>query len=194
MSSRGQKFFKKLLDPDPEKRLRLAELSKMTGDDIRWLRRVGGSKSLISSPPVNCGDPVAAQFLSDGISQLTMGSFQSVHSNAVEKKKALSTLLQHGLEATVDRSQKTSRIINWIENGRTTDPAEQMELFSKYRYQKSESLSSSGVGSAADEITVNLAGPEAGPQQLTQLAETSADQRAVATNNDTDVDSGHYIQ
>ena len=50
MSSRGQKLFKKLLDPDPERRLKLAELPKMTGDDIRWLRRPGGSKSLVSSP------------------------------------------------------------------------------------------------------------------------------------------------
>ena len=64
--------------------------------------------------------------MSDGISQLTMGSFQSVHSNAVEKNKVLSTLLQHGVETTVDRSQKNSRIINWIQNGRTTDPAEQV--------------------------------------------------------------------
>ena len=45
-----------------------------------------------------------AKFLSDGISQLTMGSFQSVHSNAVEKNRILSTLLQHGVETTVDRS------------------------------------------------------------------------------------------
>ena len=50
MSSRGQKLFKKLLDPDPERRLRLAELPKMTGEDVRWLRRPGGSKSLVSSP------------------------------------------------------------------------------------------------------------------------------------------------
>ena len=43
-----------------------------------------------------------------------MGSFQSVHSNAVEKNRILYTLLQHGVETTVDRTQKNSRIINWI--------------------------------------------------------------------------------
>ena len=32
-----------------------------------------------------------------------MGSFQSVHSNAVEKNRILSTLLLHGVETTVDR-------------------------------------------------------------------------------------------
>ncbi len=30
----------------------------------------------------------------------------------------LYTLLQHGVETTVDRSQKNSRIINWIQHGR----------------------------------------------------------------------------
>ena len=48
-------------------------------------------------------DAAGAKFLSDGISQLTMGSFQSVHSNAVEKNRILYTLLQHGVETTVDR-------------------------------------------------------------------------------------------
>lgn len=60
------------------------------------------------------------KWLSDGISQLTMGSFQSVHSNAVEKNRILYTLLQHGVETTVDRTQKNSRIINWI-NQQTAD-------------------------------------------------------------------------
>jgi len=49
------------------------------------------------------------KFLSDGVSQLTMGSFQSVHSNAMEKNIVLSTLLQHGVETTVDRDQKNNR-------------------------------------------------------------------------------------
>ena len=173
MSTRAQKLFKKLLDPDPERRLKLSELSKLTGDDIKWLRKPG-SKSLVSSPAdpryliegqpghinnhgaagaAGGGGLVNPHFLSDGISQLTMGSFQSVHSNALEKNKVLSTLLQHGVETTVDRSQKNSRIINWIQNGRTTDPAEQLELRSQYvtssrvKKTKSGSLSSSGLGS-----------------------------------------------
>ena len=97
MSTRAQKLFKKLLDPDPERRLKLSELSKLTGDDIKWLRKPG-SKSLVSSPadpryliegqPGHINNHAGAaggppQFLSDGISQLTMGSFQSVHSNAL---------------------------------------------------------------------------------------------------------------
>jgi hypothetical protein len=40
--------------------------------------------------------------------------FQSVHSNAMEKNRMLYTLLQHGVETTVDRRHKTHRIINWI--------------------------------------------------------------------------------
>ena len=167
MSSRAQKLFKKLLDPDPERRLKLSELTKMANDDVKWLRK-SGSKSLVSSPadPRYLVDAATAQagtsgnplinphFLSDGISQLTMGSFQSVHSNAIEKNKVLNTLLQHGVETTVDRSQKNSRIINWIQNGRTTDPAEDLELrqyVTAKSVTKSGSLSSSGLGS--EEIT-----------------------------------------
>ena len=47
--------------------------------------------------------------------------FQSVHSNAIEKNRVLYTLLQHGVETTVDRSQKNSRILNWIKYGQSDD-------------------------------------------------------------------------
>ena len=47
--------------------------------------------------------------------------FQSVHSNAIEKNRVLYTLLQHGVETTVDRSQKNSRILNWIKYGQSND-------------------------------------------------------------------------
>jgi len=194
MSSRGQKLFKKLLDPDPERRLRLAELPKMTGEDVRWLRRPGGSKSLVSSPVDPRYDP-AAQFLSDGISQLTMGSFQSVHSNAVEKNKVLSTLLQHGVETTVDRTQKNSRIINWIQNGRTTDPAEQEEMQSRYKERKSSSLSSSGLGS--DEVNFSAAGNNpSGVKTVTEetavLVVPGSSLGAGETSCTDDIDSGNY--
>ena len=84
----------------------------------------------------------------------------------------LSTLLQHGVETTVDRSQKNSRIINWIQNGRTTDPAEQLELRSQYvtsshaKKTKSGSLSSSGLGS--EEIPT-LVGEQPNEQKETDL-------------------------
>ena len=159
LSSRAHKLFKKLLDPDPERRLRLAELPKMTGDDMKWLRRHGGSKSLVSLtgfPESISGltgngnrDTSGSQFLCDGISQLTMGSFQSVHSNAVEKNKVLNTLLQHGVETTVDRSQKNSRIMYWIQNGSTTDPAEQLELQTKYNTMANNTLDAIVRGSVS---------------------------------------------
>ena len=50
-----------------------------------------------------------------------MFTFQSVHSNAIEKNRVLYTLLQHGVETTVDRSQKNSRILNWIKYGQSDD-------------------------------------------------------------------------
>ena len=42
---------------------------------------------------------------------------QSVHSNLCEKNSLLYTLLQHGVETTVDRSSKNNRIIKWIKQG-----------------------------------------------------------------------------
>jgi len=101
MTSRAQKLFRKVLDPEPEKRLQLDELAKYMTD--RWLRK-------------EYRRPEAR----DGQSQLTLGSFQSVHSNAIEKNKMLYTLLQHGVETTVDRSLKNNRIISWIKQGAET--------------------------------------------------------------------------
>lgn len=109
MNSRAQKLFRKLMDVEPSKRIALSEVSKYIDD--KWLKK--SSKMTPSSSET--------KWLSDGVSQLTMGSFQSVHSNAVEKNRVLFTLLQHGVETTVDRSQKNSRIINWIQHGQTTD-------------------------------------------------------------------------
>ena len=43
--------------------------------------------------------------------------FQSVHSNLCEKNNLLYTLLQHGVETTVDRSSKNNRIMKWIKQG-----------------------------------------------------------------------------
>ena len=117
-----------------------------------------------------------------------MGSFQSVHSNAIEKNKVLSTLLQHGVETTVDRTQKNSRIINWIQNGHTTDTAEQEEMQSRYKERKSESLSSSGVGS--DEVTFS-GNPNGKLVTETKLVAGSSPVAGETSCTD-DVDSGNY--
>merc|ERR1711892_1358177 len=98
LTSRAQKLFRKLLDPDSSKRLELVELVKYMED--KWLRKGVGK--------------VEGK---DGQSQLTLGSFQSVHSNLCEKNCLLYTLLQHGVETTVDRSSKNNRIVNWIKQG-----------------------------------------------------------------------------
>lgn len=167
MSSRSQKLFKKLLDPDPEKRVRLSELTKYTAEDLRWLRK-GGSKSLLSLHGNGGADykgstPDCHQFISDGISQLTMGSFQSVHSNAVEKNRVLYTLLQHGVETTVDRTQKNSRIIHWIQHGQTTDPQEAQILFQRLTTQQ-DTESSSGGSDEQQNTQATPATPPPSPQ------------------------------
>ncbi|XP_023329581.1 serine/threonine-protein kinase SBK1-like [Eurytemora carolleeae] len=103
LTARCQKLFRKILDPDPERRVPISELQKYLED--RWIRK--GSKPILE---VRTG-------LGDHHSQLTLGSFQSVHSNAVEKNRVLYTLLQYGVETTVDRRQKTHRIMTWIKQG-----------------------------------------------------------------------------
>ncbi len=79
LTSRGQKFFRKLMDVDPTKRLALAEVPKYADD--RWLKKTSSSSS------TGAAGADRSNLLSDGISQLTMGSFRSVHSNAVEKNQ-----------------------------------------------------------------------------------------------------------
>ena len=138
LTSRGQKLFRKLMDVDPCKRLPLAEVQKYADD--RWLKKGaaggvamgndaecerlqgggGGGNGAGNGAGMGGGGGGGGRWLaSDGVSsQLTMGSFRSVHSNAVEKNRVLFTLLQHGVETTVDHSQKNSRIINWIRHGR----------------------------------------------------------------------------
>jgi len=98
LTNRAQKLFRKLLDPEPSKRLDLVETVKFMED--KWLRKGVGK--------------VEGK---DGQSQLTLGSFQSVHSNLCEKNNLLYTLLQHGVETTVDRSSKNNRIMKWIKQG-----------------------------------------------------------------------------
>lgn len=40
----------------------------------------------------------------------------SFHSSAEDKNKLLSTLAQHGIETTVDRTEKKKRIRDWIQS------------------------------------------------------------------------------
>ena len=59
LTSRAQKLFRKLLDPNPSKRLELVEMTKYIED--RWMRK-GVEKAGVK----------------DGQSQLTLGSFQVI--------------------------------------------------------------------------------------------------------------------
>lgn len=43
-------------------------------------------------------------------------SMYSFHSSPEEKNKLLSTLAQHGIETTVDRTAKKQRIRDWIQS------------------------------------------------------------------------------
>uniref|UniRef100_A0A0K2T9A4 Serine/threonineprotein kinase, putativelike [Tribolium castaneum] n=1 Tax=Lepeophtheirus salmonis TaxID=72036 RepID=A0A0K2T9A4_LEPSM len=152
LTTKGQKFFKKILDPDPYKRLPLVEVTNYTEDKWTRLKKPHSlTGSLIPQNLITIGnfssstksnikgnqrqisrsihsDPLKNNhILSDGFSQLTMGSFRSVHSNVDEKNKSLYPLLQAGVETTVDRTQKNSRILKWIQSSNrkpSSDPSE----------------------------------------------------------------------
>lgn len=51
-------------------------------------------------------------------------SMYSFHSSPDEKNKLLSTLAQHGIETTVDRSAKKQRIRDWIQSSVITEEEE----------------------------------------------------------------------
>lgn len=99
ISSKGQRLFKKYLEPRREKRPSgLAELHRFMND--RWLSKVGIEKN----------NEVPAE--EEGLCP----SMYSFHSSPEEKDRLLHTLTAYGLETTVDRHAKKDRIRDWIQN------------------------------------------------------------------------------
>ncbi|KAI5694797.1 hypothetical protein M8J75_005643 [Diaphorina citri] len=99
LSNKAQRWFRKFLEPRPDKRPKdLGEMYKYVED--RWLAR-----SLTS----NTNDAWSEE---DGLCP----SMYSFHSSADEKNKLLQTLTQYGIETTVDRGAKKDRIKAWIQS------------------------------------------------------------------------------
>lgn len=98
LTSKAQRFFKKYLEPKPEKRpAGLAEIYRYIED--RWL-----SKGMEKTNEESKED--------EGLCP----SMYSFHSSPEEKSKLLDSLAQYGLETTVDRVAKKDRIRQWIQN------------------------------------------------------------------------------
>ncbi|XP_017774093.1 PREDICTED: mitogen-activated protein kinase kinase kinase kinase 5-like [Nicrophorus vespilloides] len=110
ISSKGQRLFKKYLEPRPEKRpAGLAELYRFMDD--RWLSKIGIEKN----------NEVPAE--EEGLCP----SMYSFHSSPAEKNKLLFSLTQYGLETTVDRAAKKDRIRDWIQNSVIEEEDEDVE-------------------------------------------------------------------
>lgn len=95
-TARLLKMFKRLFDPNPEKRASVREVYKYLED--KWLIRALKSQD------------------TDLDSQSICYSTFSLHSSKVEKDKVLHALKAHGIETTVDRIAKRKRIREWIQN------------------------------------------------------------------------------
>lgn len=97
VSSKAQKFFKRYLEPRPERRpVGLAEVHRFLDD--RWL-----SKGMEKTNETAMEE--------EGLCP----SMYSFHSSPEEKNKLLRTLTQYGIETTVDRCAKKDRIRQWIQ-------------------------------------------------------------------------------
>ncbi|XP_076272316.1 serine/threonine-protein kinase meng-po-like isoform X1 [Rhynchophorus ferrugineus] len=98
VSSKAQRFFKKFLEPKPEKRpINLSDVSRHLDD--RWMSK--GMDKTSETPQEDEG---------------LCPSMYSFHSSPEEKNKLLFTLTQYGLETTVDRNAKKDRIRQWIQS------------------------------------------------------------------------------
>uniref|UniRef100_A0A8D8PQR6 Serine/threonine-protein kinase SBK1 n=1 Tax=Cacopsylla melanoneura TaxID=428564 RepID=A0A8D8PQR6_9HEMI len=110
LSNKAQRWFRKFLEPKPDKRPNdLNEMYKYVED--RWLAR-----SLTSSTNDVWNEE-------DGLCP----SMYSFHSSADEKNKLLQTLTAYGIETTVDRGAKKDRIKAWIQSSVIEEDKEEDE-------------------------------------------------------------------
>ncbi|KAK2716669.1 serine/threonine-protein kinase meng-po-like [Artemia franciscana] len=103
-SSRLQRFFRKVFEPDDTRRTTIKEFHKYYED--KWLTKHRASYSSLGVYDAS------ATLTPDGMS--VNFSIMSVHSCLEEKNKLLRTLTQFGIETTVDHTAKKERIREWI--------------------------------------------------------------------------------
>ncbi|KAG4073721.1 hypothetical protein HA402_000945 [Bradysia odoriphaga] len=108
ISAKACRMFRKYLEPNSSRRAQnFADLAKFLDD--KWLCK-RAEKDVIASEP----DELCA-------------SMYSFHSSVEEKNKLLSTLAEHGIETTVDRSAKKQRIRDWIQSSVITEEEEEAD-------------------------------------------------------------------
>uniref|UniRef100_A0A1B6CB69 Protein kinase domain-containing protein n=1 Tax=Clastoptera arizonana TaxID=38151 RepID=A0A1B6CB69_9HEMI len=110
LSAKAQRCIRKFLEPRSEKRpQRLTELSRYMDD--RWLAKTPQKNEIEEE---------------DGLCP----SMYSYHSSAEEKNKLLATLVEYGIESTVDRVAKKDRIRQWIQTSVISEEEEEEEVSS----------------------------------------------------------------
>ncbi|XP_018017659.1 serine/threonine-protein kinase meng-po, partial [Hyalella azteca] len=98
-STRFLRWMKRTLEPKPEKRASVKEITKYIDD--KWLTR-------------------QVKKFDDVDNQSICYSTFSMHSSKIEKDKVLKALKDHGIETTVDRAAKRKRIHEWLERSIST--------------------------------------------------------------------------
>ncbi|KAJ6643327.1 Serine/threonine-protein kinase meng-po [Pseudolycoriella hygida] len=107
ISAKACRMFRKYLEPNLSRRATsFVDLSKFLDD--KWLAKRAEKDIIVAAEP----DELCA-------------SMYSFHSSPEEKNKLLSTLAQHGIETTVDRSAKKQRIRDWIQSSVITEEEEE---------------------------------------------------------------------
>ncbi|XP_024083361.1 serine/threonine-protein kinase SBK1 isoform X2 [Cimex lectularius] len=107
LSSKAQRWFRKLLEPKAEKRPpAVCELSRYLEE--RWLAKSSSDRTE-----------------DEREDELLCPSMYSFHSSLEEKNVLLSTLMEYGLETTVDRKSKKDRIRQWIQNSSIAEEEEE---------------------------------------------------------------------
>ncbi|XP_044735916.1 5'-AMP-activated serine/threonine-protein kinase catalytic subunit alpha [Chrysoperla carnea] len=135
VTSKGQRMFRKLLEPKPDRRLTgLSEVYRYLDD--RWMAKANIEKN-------------AGADADDGLCP----SMYSFHSSPEEKNKLLHSLIQYGLETTVDREAKKDRIRAWIQNSVIEEEDETLE----------EEQEISGILSSDEEENIVFHDNETGP-------------------------------
>ncbi|XP_073968889.1 serine/threonine-protein kinase meng-po-like isoform X2 [Rhodnius prolixus] len=106
LSSKAQRLLRKFLDPKAERRpSSVHELSRYLDD--RWLAKSADRSEEEREDEALCP------------------SMYSFHSSVEEKNHLLSTLVEYGIETTVDRSNKKDRIRQWIQNSSIVEEDEE---------------------------------------------------------------------
>lgn len=134
ISAKACRMFRKYLEPNSSRRAKsFVDLSKFLDD--KWLAKRAEKDMigiLMSRLRIYFFFNVIC-FAAAEPDELC-ASMYSFHSSPEEKNRLLSTLAQHGIETTVDRSAKKQRIRDWIQSSVITEEEEVTDIQKKSKH------------------------------------------------------------